>query len=417
MAERRQLNGWKEIGQYLQISDKAAINWERSLGMPVHRMPGKKGRVWAFADELDAWKQRAPGADATPPVQNGVWRRRLVSLLAFLLLLGAAFGLWAKRRPFLGRTPVVSLTFGTKTLTALDGKGRTVWQYEFEKPFRPPETEYQRRVSAIFDLDGDGLPEVLFRYVPLEEHGELSRQTLYCFSSQGKVLWQFVPGRTVSDGGGKFEPPYFINNVQVISGRGAEGPWIAVTSNHYLSHPDQIAILDRNGHLIGEYWHSGHLTAMAHADLDGDGIDELLLGGVDNGTAQAVLLVFDPRHVSGANHYSAENPYQLQGFQAGTEKVAVMFPRSDINVQEHFSQIFDLRTTPDRILVPVTESRFAVNPNIVYYELDYNLRIVHMERSPQLVIAHEDLRKQGVLNHPWSDSELLALKQTVVIKK
>jgi hypothetical protein len=156
---------------------------------------------------------------------------------------------------------------------------------------------------------------------------------------------------------------------------------------------------------------------MGHADLDGDGVDELLLGGVDNGTGQAVLLIFDPRHVGGANHYSSANPYQLQGFSAGTERAVVTFPRSDINVQEHFSQIFDLRTTPDRILVPVTESRFAVNPNIVYYEFDYQLQITHMERSPQLVVAHEELRNQGVLNHAWSDSELLALKQAVVIKR
>lgn len=428
MAERRQLNGWKEISEHLQVSTKAAINWERSHGLPVHRMPGKKGRVWAFVDELDAWKQQAPAeveppcqpqvpSEVAPPAPNASKSRRLAVLIASLLVLSAAVGLWASKYHSMRRRPVVSLKFGPKTLTALDGEEQKVWQYEFPRSFLPIGDDHMARVTAISDLDGDGLPEVLFAYVPVEEHGEIPRWTLYCFSPEGKLLWQFIPGRPVSDGRGQLEPPYLISNVQVIPSRGGQGPWIAVSSNHYLSHPDQVAILDRNGKLLGEYWHSGHLTAMVHADLDGDGIDELLLGGVDNGLYQAVLLVFDPRHVAGANHYTAENPYQLQGFNAGTEKAVVTFPRSDINVQEHFNQVFSIRTTPDRILVPVTESRFAQNPNLIYYELDYQLHITHMERSPQLVLAHDELKKQGVLNHPWNDSELLALKQAVFIKK
>jgi hypothetical protein len=422
MPERRQLNGWKEISEYFQVSTKAAINWEQSLGMPVHRMPGKKGRVWAFADELDAWKRQAPDETEAPyeiiaPVQNPLRSRRLAVLLAFVLVLSVAVGLWASKHYFMKSRPVVSFKFGLKTLSALDGEGRTVWEYEFQKPFRPPEAEHLARSASTFDLDGNGLPEVLFRYIPVEEHGEVARWTLYCFSPEGKVRWQFIPGRAVTDGAGQFEPPYFINNFQVIPDRRSEGPWIAVSSNHYLSHPDQVAILDRDGKMVGEYWHSGHLTAMTHADLDGDGIDELLLGGVDNGLFQAVLLVFDPRKVSGANHYASDNTYQLQGFSAGSEKAVVMFPQSDINVQEHFSQIFSLRTTPDRILASVTESRLASNLNIVYYELDYHLGIAHMERSPQLVMAHDELRKKGVLNHPWNDSELLALKQAVAVKR
>jgi hypothetical protein len=110
MAERRQLNGWKEISEHLQVSDKTAINWERSLGLPVHRLPGKKGRVWAFADELVAWKQQVPVEpepptapqapdEIAPPVQNAVRSKRPAILIASLLVLSIAVGLWASGQP------------------------------------------------------------------------------------------------------------------------------------------------------------------------------------------------------------------------------------------------------------------------------------------------------------------------------
>ncbi len=424
--DRRELSGWKEIARHLGVSEKAAVNYERHLGMPVHRIPGPKGRVWAFTNEVDAWKLQRPPAMGTPSasVPRGrnhayaVKRIRLASLtsiFAIIAMLSIVAGLWAARHIYLKPRPVVSLRFSAATLTAVDRQGRVVWEYQFPKPYLTPEAENLAKAIAIFDLDGDGLPEVLFRYTPAPQHGEVSGMELYCFSRDGKVLWRFVPGRVVSDGSEKLLPPYFISTVQVIPARNSEGPWIAVSSNHYLSHPNQVAILDRNGSLVGEYWHSGHLTAMGHADLDGDGIEELLLGGVDNGIAQATLLVFDPRFVSGANHYSGRNPYQLQGFTAGSEKVEITFPRSDFNVRERFNQIFSIQTLPNRILVPVTESRWRQNGNVIFYEFDRSLNIVSMEKSPEVVMTYRELHQQGLVNHDWSDTELERLKGDVSI--
>ena len=51
------LTSWKEIAEHLHVAVRTAQAWEREKGLPVNRMPGKKGRVNADPAELDHWKQ------------------------------------------------------------------------------------------------------------------------------------------------------------------------------------------------------------------------------------------------------------------------------------------------------------------------------------------------------------------------
>jgi hypothetical protein len=66
------LNGWKEIGAYLGKSARTVQRWEKTLGLPVHRLAAGPGEsVFAFQAELDDWRaqQRArPG----PPAPGSV---------------------------------------------------------------------------------------------------------------------------------------------------------------------------------------------------------------------------------------------------------------------------------------------------------------------------------------------------------
>src|SRR5438128_6113209 len=54
------LESWKEIAAYLKRDVRTAQRWEKHDGLPVHRYAnGKIGGVYAFAGELDAWRQPA----------------------------------------------------------------------------------------------------------------------------------------------------------------------------------------------------------------------------------------------------------------------------------------------------------------------------------------------------------------------
>jgi len=52
------LDSWKEIAAHVKRDVSTVQRWERREGMPVHRhVHDKRGSVYAFSSELDAWLQ------------------------------------------------------------------------------------------------------------------------------------------------------------------------------------------------------------------------------------------------------------------------------------------------------------------------------------------------------------------------
>ena len=89
------LESWKEIASYLRRSERTVRRWEEREGLPVHRLQhDKRGSVFAYAAELDAWREsRQPDeSDDNPedlprrmprwvPLAGGVIAAALVGLL------------------------------------------------------------------------------------------------------------------------------------------------------------------------------------------------------------------------------------------------------------------------------------------------------------------------------------------------
>lgn len=62
----RRLDSWKEIAAYLGRSQKTVQRWEETQELPVHRLlHEKRGSVYAYTRELDAWREgRKPEAES-----------------------------------------------------------------------------------------------------------------------------------------------------------------------------------------------------------------------------------------------------------------------------------------------------------------------------------------------------------------
>lgn len=118
-ASGARLDSWKEIAAHLGRDVRTVQRWEKNEGLPVHRhLHDKQGSVYAFPDELDAWREGrragpAPGASepAEAPVEEPApaeprprSRRRWVWALGLGAVLAAAVGgVW---RILPGRAPV-----------------------------------------------------------------------------------------------------------------------------------------------------------------------------------------------------------------------------------------------------------------------------------------------------------------------
>lgn len=74
-TDRKRLDSWGEIAQYLRRDITTVKRWEKDKGLPVHRLPGgKRQPVFAYQDEIDEWssggKVKGLPTEAPPHVQE-----------------------------------------------------------------------------------------------------------------------------------------------------------------------------------------------------------------------------------------------------------------------------------------------------------------------------------------------------------
>src|SRR6202521_4125164 len=125
-AEGARLESWKEIAAYLGRDVTTVRRWEKREGLPVRRLHHSRlGSVYAYAAELDAWRdKRAPTAATDAPdvrqvsevVRSGAHARRAAALAALALALSAGL-IWLVRE----RTAILpaSASGGIRSLAVL----------------------------------------------------------------------------------------------------------------------------------------------------------------------------------------------------------------------------------------------------------------------------------------------------------
>jgi tetratricopeptide (TPR) repeat protein len=69
---RKRLDSWKEIAVFFSRDERTVNRWEKELGLPVHRLPGTKGRVYAYTEELATWLAAPKNADAASTAYNSL---------------------------------------------------------------------------------------------------------------------------------------------------------------------------------------------------------------------------------------------------------------------------------------------------------------------------------------------------------
>ena len=402
------LESWQSIAAYLAVSIRTAQKWERERALPVTRAPGAKGKVTAVRAELDRWR-------ATALNQPNWWDRPrflriylAVTMSLVVLLLGLVGVRWFKN----GRKgPPARVIQEFDSIRVTDERGHQLWRVQFDEPIQFEEDLRRMpldRRATFADLDGDGHLETYYVYAPASPVEKGS--TLICYSDRGRENWRFTPGRKVSTASTDFEMPYSTTSLEVLPAARREDARILVVSHHLTDFPTQVALLDNQGRLRGEYWHSGLLSTAEAVDLNGDGIADVLLGGVSRAHQQATLVVLDSLHVGGASVESGTPEFQISGFGPGQEKLRVLFPRSCINrMLEDHNVVEEIMLRPDSIQVLVRE-RIAedvvrANPGLIY-TLDRNFHFLTVAPTDVFTSLHSQIEAQGRLDHTLTDKEM-----------
>lgn len=410
---RRQLHSWKEIAHYFSVTERTVQKWERDHGLPVHRLPGEKSRVTAWTDELDRWRASAldkPSWWVSLRFGRSSWALAGVILAA---LVAAAAVLWLRARP----GAPVQFFLEQRTLIVRDASGREVWRKVFDEPFLPnitPSDLLAQRLAAFADLDGDGRNELLFVYRPVSEPQR--GNTLFCFSSRGRLLWQYRTERTVSTPAETFFPPYLASFVLALPA-GPDGVRHVLYVSHHVSYyPSQVARLSPRGQLLGEYWHSGHFLFGEIAALDGRRGSSVLLAGISNSHRTTTLVALDADNLGCASDEREHPGYQLDFPGRDCELARILMPRTCISRRfDPYSRPLGLIVHPDHFQLGTAEHH-GDSDCATIFRFDRQLRLRSAEVIDSFLARHRELEAAGQLDHPFTAAEAKALYQVRVLR-
>ena len=406
----RLLSSWKEIADFLQVSTRTAQQYEKTRRLPVKR---SGSRPTVLESELKAWQLESL---RTVSWWEKVRVLQICTVAATLLFFvtAAAFGYYYRLSRGFGNP--VSVRWNGSALMAHDDGNRLIWSRVFPHPMME-ENLGSWATPWIGDLDADGKSEILI--LPPHVKRESEGWDLHCLSSDGKQLWQLRVSRTVANRNRQFAPPYVLRGFSVFpSPEDDDTFWVAAVFVHHVDYPAVLMVVDSSGKTRGEYWHPGHLSSVQSLDLNGDGVKEILTGGIQHGYDQAVMIIFDPRMIAGSFLGEDSASYLLRDFEAGTEKAIVYFPRTSLNRKlEQFNYLESLEIINGIIQASVYE-RLGGGGGYLVYQMTKDLVVQHVTPSVSFRNAITTMGGGGAFRNDLAKEELDALpKQVRVVRR
>jgi len=404
MQGGRTLDSWKEIAAYLDRGIRTVQRWERELGLPVHRLEGKKrGAILAYPAELDAWVEAHSSQLRQNDETRPNWALRLALASAALVTLLGATALATRQGWFRGQPH--SVVVHSSELRVLDDHGRELWNHTFNFPLveaiytAGANTHPPRRYSFVSDLDGDGEVEVLFiPYAPAAS--DLPRRELICFDSRGRVRWRYQPARPVHFGDETFEPPFPVDAFFLPDFPNQPPGHLWLVSHHARWFPAVVTKLDFNGQVLAEFWHGGHVEVLKEAELDRRRV--LLVGATNNEQTSAALAVLDAGNPEGSSPAVSPN-YQCLDCPAGEPLLYLVFPRTALSrAVASRPTIYEIWAKRNgQVELAVNEAKAnppaAAGPSCSF---DSQFRLQSAGLVDPYLSLHAELQKQGLLKQP-----------------
>ncbi len=352
-------------------------------------------------------KQKAQKAELILPPPKPFYRTKLAYGLFVLALaltgLTLLFTFDKYSRFWEDWNPASAKLIDENTVVVEAADGRFLWDRSFTQSIR-------ETCLVVADIDRDGKDEVLIG----TNSGPRETGNLFCFSSRGKELWRFTLGadRLFQVTSNRYKCWRIIARDLDSDGETE----ILVEADNTPWFPHQIALLDRRGRLQRSYWHSGAVSFLVCEDLDDDGIEDIVFGGVNNRLEySAVLGVLDNRKMWGQSP-----PYRDTSLAKAKEKIYVKFPfvRELGGENDRYSTVVAFmyagrQNGSDAYHVTITDDPGFQRE----YHLDEGLtHVKDIVVHPDYRFAWERMKREGMVDYDISPEVLESWKKIEVWK-
>ena len=246
-------------------------------------------------------------------VSPRVWRRAAAAVVAAAALAGAVPAARALRRH-----PAATAAVAGEAVTVADAAGRVLWRREF--PEREPAT-------LVADVLGDREPEVVVALASPGRDGARGSAEIAVLSGRGAELARVPVGRhSFANAYPELSWGCATPELAALDLDGDGRTELAWSVAHATLFPCELgAWMARAGMEPGAVLvHSGHLSGVSAADLDGDGRAELVAAGVDNPLGfQTVVVAVEPLQARARRGFEAlSSPDQTRVWGAAAARVS-----------------------------------------------------------------------------------------------
>ncbi len=198
-------------------------------------------------------------------------------------------------------------------------------------PFGFEHSPLEAQFVTIQDIDGNGRSVVLVTGLTTSSREGLD--SLFCFEGNGELRWRVSAGSFTTFGKkgiGLAGEPAFMALAFPRAQRSRPRLFALVGSVGFS--PAKVIELDPStGSKLQAYHHRGGCNILQTADIDEDGNDELVVGGLNDGFDQACVAVLDPADISGHAPVPPDLA-PLEPIPPAKEKYYLLFARTDLGI-------------------------------------------------------------------------------------
>ncbi|MEP0822532.1 MAG: hypothetical protein HRF44_06755 [Ignavibacterium sp.] len=320
-------------------------------------------------------------------------------------------------------------------LTAYDENGNALWtkpargmpEGSTDTDFMGPEGPVgPSKPLIVADIHSRAGTELLLFWasIPQVTDPSFSPESLYCFASNGDVLWvnAYQP-KEFAEFAKEKKGSWRINRVLDFKDKGATRRHLFVSTFYTPFSPSALLEINpENGLPVQQYCHFGYMHPTTFIDR-ATGKTRIMAFGTNNALSRPFLLKLDPENLSGFGP-TAGDPlrYGYSGGPGGSELLYITFPRTfladrfDLDRQNHIGEI--LQAEDGSLVVEVRELQriSRINPQLrgsVHYSLDPNWRVSSVTFSDELLQSHRRLLREGHVLPPLDSAYAEELKNAV----
>jgi hypothetical protein len=346
------LKGWKEIAGYLHCGQKTAYRWWKERGLPILTAVSHtdKAPILASKRALDAW------------LKGGI-EHALIS---------------------------------NSKLTVLDKQARLLWSHEFSdalRDYRPEEAEWRLR---IVDLGGAGERGILFAAKFLSPSVP---ETLFHFSSEGKIIWQLEAAPPLLNRGGTpFERAWAFKHVVITGTNNDSTVWAALGND--AGWAGCVLRIGANGEAAVHFANAGYVERLCPVTLPAG--DFLIVCGENNDYDQAFVALLSSLDPAACSVPGPRLVYRFSNAPTGRPPMYILFPQSEVVAARlrPYGHATNISQHLDGIIIVVETGEDGAH---LRYHFSKDLEPRYVFPSGNHEFAHKALEKTGAITHTWLD--------------